>query len=130
MEQLVSPFPTEPVGAGAVWKVKGTVEQQGMSIDQETTFSLVAVDGDRLEVNAKLNQGAEPQKLEAPGMPPMSVKSFKADGTVNSVLWLTSLYPESSTTKLINDTTLLIENMGMEQEMQQHTELHSELKRK
>jgi hypothetical protein len=130
MEQLVSPFPAEPVGVGAVWKVKGIIEQQGMAIDQETTFSLVAVDGDRLEIKAELNQGAKPQKLEAPGMPPMSVKSFKAGGTVNSVLWLSRLYPELSKTNLINDTTLLIENMGMEQEMQQHTELTSELKGK
>ncbi|MHC4217308.1 MAG: DUF6263 family protein [Planctomycetota bacterium] len=130
MEQLVSPFPAEPVGVGAVWKVKGVIEQQGMAIDQETTFSLVAVEGDRLEIKAELNQGAEPQKLDAPGMPPMSVKSFKAGGTVTSVLWLSRLYPESSRTKLINDTTLLIENMGMEQEMQQHTELTSELKGK
>jgi hypothetical protein len=130
MEQLVSPFPDEPIGVGAVWKVEGALEQQGMQIHQGTTIHLVAAEGDRVEVEADLHQDAEPQKFEAPGMPPMSLKSYKADGQVKSVLMLNHLFPTSSTTKLTNETTVVIESPGAQQELTQRTVLDSELKAK
>jgi hypothetical protein len=130
MEQLVSPFPAEPVGVGAVWKIQSATEQQGILIRQTATVHLVAVDEGRVELRMEVSQRADPQKIEAPGMPPMNLKAFKADGTTTSVLRLDQLFPEASTTNLTNDTTILIEQFGGPQELQQHTKLHSETKTK
>jgi hypothetical protein len=127
MEQLVSPFPAEPIGVGAVWKVEGSVEQQGMLIHQTVTMRLKGAEGNRLEVEAAIVQDADDQKLEQAGMPPMTLKSYQAKGDVASVLSLDRLFPVSSTTKLTYDTILVIENMGPEQEYQQRTVLTSDL---
>jgi len=126
MEQLVSPFPVEPVGVGAVWKVESSIQQQGMLISQTAVVKVLAADGDRVEVLTEVTQTAEAQKLEAPGMPPMKLKSYRAEGTTTTVLRLGRLFPESSKTILINDTSVLIDRFGVEQELQQHGELISE----
>ena len=130
MEQLVSPFPAEPVGVGAVWKVESTIRHPGMLIRQTAVVTLLAADGDRVEVRTDMTQTADPQKIEVPGMPPMKLKSYRAEGTTTTVLRLSGLFPESSKTKLINDTSVLIDRFGDEQELQQHGELVSETKTK
>jgi hypothetical protein len=56
----------------------------------------------------------------------MKLKSYRADGTPTTVLRLGRLFPESSKTTLINDTSVLIDRFGVEQELQQHGELISE----
>jgi hypothetical protein len=130
MEQLVSPFPAEPVGVGAVWKVETTIQQQGMLISQTAVVKVLSADGDRVEVRTDVTQTAEPQKLEAPGMPPMELKSHKAEGITTTVLRLGRLFPESSTTKLVNDTAVQISQFGTERQLQQHGVLVSETKTK
>jgi hypothetical protein len=126
MEQLVSPFPAEPVGVGAVWKVESTLQQQGMLINQTAVVTVLAADGDRVEVRTEMTQAADAQQLEAPGMPPMKLKSYSAKGITTTVLRLGQLFPESSKTSLVNDTAVLIDRFGIEQELQQHGELNSE----
>ncbi len=130
MEQLVSPFPAEPVGVGAVWKVESTIQQQGMLISQTAVVKVLAADGDRVEVRTNMTQTADPQKIEIPGAPPMELKSFRAEGITTTVLRLGRLFPESSKTNLINDTTVLIDRFGDKKELQQHGELVSETKTK
>jgi hypothetical protein len=126
MEQLVSPFPVEPVGVGAVWKVESSIQQQGMLISQTAVVKVLAADGNRVEVRTEVTQTADAQKLEAPGMPPMKLKSYRAEGTTTTVLRLDRLFPGTSKTNLINDTSVLIDRFGVEQELQQHGVLISE----
>jgi hypothetical protein len=130
IEHLVSLFPSEPVGPGAVWKVQRTIDHQGMLIRQTDVVNLVAADDDRVEVRSELSQHADPQKVEAPGMPPATLQSFEARGTRTSVLRPDRVFPEASTTDLTNDATILLQQFGGEHELQQHTELRLETKTK
>jgi hypothetical protein len=130
MEQLVSPFPAEPVGVGAVWQVESTFKQQGMLIRQTSVVHLLADDGDRIELAIDVCQDAEPQKFEAPGMGTMSLKAYQAEGTVTTVLRLSRRLPESLVRAMTIDITLLFGNPGAEQELQQHTELRAETRKK
>ncbi|MHC4080620.1 MAG: hypothetical protein ACYS15_01190 [Planctomycetota bacterium] len=130
MEQLVSPFPAEPVGVGAVWKVESAIRQQGMLISQTSTVTVLAGGGDRVEVRTELTQTADPQPLEVPGAPPMQLKSHKAEGATTTVLRLDRLFPETSTTNLTNDTTIMMGQSGVQQELQQRGVLVSETKTK
>jgi hypothetical protein len=130
MGQLVPPLPNEPVGVGAAWKVERSVPHQGMLIRQTDLVNLVAADDDRIEIRTDLRQRADPQKLEAPGMPPMNLLSLEAKGTTTAVLRPGRLFPETSTTDLTNDTEILLEQFGAQQQLHQHTELRSEMKTK
>jgi hypothetical protein len=130
MEQLVAPFPAEPIGVGATWKVESSIRQQGMLISQTAVVKVLSAEADRVEVQAELTQTAEPQALVAPGAPPMKLTSYRAEGTTTTVLRLGRLFPESAKIRLVNDTTVLIDRFGVEQELQQHGVLVSETKTK
>jgi hypothetical protein len=92
--------------------------------------NLVAVDDDRIEIRTELSQHADPQKLETPGLPPMTLLWFEAKGTTTSVLRPGRLFPEATTKELANDATIRLERFGAEQELQQHTDLRLETKTK
>jgi len=130
IEQLASPFPSEPVGVGAVWQVESAFEQQGMRIRQTSVVNLLADDGDRIELAVDVCQDAEPQKFEAPGVGPMSLKAYKAEGTITTVLRLSRRLPESLVRSMTIDITLLFGSPGAEQELRQHTELRAETTKK
>ncbi|MHC4127569.1 MAG: hypothetical protein ACYTE6_00150 [Planctomycetota bacterium] len=130
MEQLVSPLPSEPVGIGAIWQVENTFEQQGMLVRQTSVVKLLADDGDRLKLKADVCQDAKPQKFKAPGMGPMSLKAYEAEGAVTTVLRLSRRLPDSLVRNMTIDITLLFGSPGAEQELHQHTELRSETKKK
>jgi len=130
MEQMVSPFPAEAVGVGAVWKVESAIEQQGMLISQTAVVKVLAADGDRVEVLTEVTQTTETQKLEAPGMPPMKLKSYRAEGTTTTVLRLGRLFPETATMNMTTDISVLLDQFGVEQELQRRGVVTSEIKTK
>jgi hypothetical protein len=60
----------------------------------------------------------------------MQLKSHKAEGATTTVLRLDRLFPETSTTNLTNDTTIMMGQSGVQQELQQRGVLVSETKTK
>ena len=61
------PLPTEPMGKGAKWTVTQTVEQRTAKLTQTTTFELVTVKKERVEVKAEHTATAPEQVLKLPG---------------------------------------------------------------
>lgn len=55
-EQATNPYPAEPVGVGARWQVSSVIEVTGVDVEQLTEFTVVAIDGDRIEVTTTVEQ--------------------------------------------------------------------------
>jgi hypothetical protein len=88
-------LPEEPVGVGAQWEVKQKVNSQGMNMDQTTTYTLAAVNGDILTIKGVVAQQAGKQKISNPTMPQvkMDVSKFSGSGRTSVTLDLAKVFP-------------------------------------
>jgi hypothetical protein len=95
MGKASNPFPEEAVGLGAKWEYKQRLKSQGMTMDQTTTYELVSVEGDTLNLRCTITQGAATQVIENPSMPGIKVELTKLAGNGSGTLnrSLTQLMP-------------------------------------
>ena len=67
--QLVYPFPAEPMGVGGSWRETRKVESNGISIMQETTYTVVSIDDGLATFEMNSVQRVEPGPIQLPGVP-------------------------------------------------------------
>lgn len=112
MGQIGSPLPVEAVGVGAKWRVKTKVKSQGLSIDQTATYTLKEIgDGGLLKLDVVMEQGAAPQKVNSPGIPPgidVELKSLASTGNGSSEFVLTSIVPRKVEMKTSTDLAMKV----------------------
>ncbi|MBK9031494.1 MAG: hypothetical protein IPL61_09190 [Myxococcales bacterium] len=89
---LAVPWPDEPIGPGARWRVVTLLRVGGAYFKQTATYKLAAVEGDRHTVEVDLTRLAERQLLDVPGLPAGAtaeligiVRSVKGTVVVTSV---------------------------------------------
>jgi hypothetical protein len=73
-------LPDEAIGAGARWEVRQQARNQGMTLQQTTTYELVSVEGDRVTAKSVLVQEAANQKIQSPLAPGAKVDLTKLAG--------------------------------------------------
>jgi hypothetical protein len=73
-------LPEEPIGLGARWETRRTIDAYGIEIQQVNTYTLVDRVGDELMLNVTVQQRALPQSI-----------SFPEDGIEISVQSITTL---------------------------------------
>jgi len=100
LTQLMPMLPEEPVGVGARWSTRSTVETEAIRFTQEATHTLVAMEGDRITLETTIDQQAPlPQELPSPNP---EVKVFLVgytgggSGTSTHALTAPALHSESS----------------------------------
>ncbi len=64
----VAPFPAEPIGIGARWKVVGQIATQGIVVVQTSTITLLDIEGSLLTVEIETVQELGPDGMEIPGV--------------------------------------------------------------
>lgn len=82
IDQMTVPLPDEAIGVGAKWEVAQKVVEAGMTLDQTTTFEVVAVKDNIVSLRFTVVLAAPPGKLEstfAGGMA-AEVKSLTGSG--------------------------------------------------
>jgi hypothetical protein len=92
---LVSaPFPVEPVGVGARWRVRRTLDVGPMEVTQLVTYTLVQRMGSSLRIGLTLQQSAHPQELflDAEGTR-LSVESYEVSSSGSSLVDLETIAP-------------------------------------
>jgi hypothetical protein len=62
-------LPREPVGVGAEWDVTQLASAGGLRFQEETTFRLVAFEGDRVRLHVSSRNTAPDQAFPLPGLP-------------------------------------------------------------
>ena len=86
-----APFPREPVGIGARWRVVSQLSVSGVDVRQTALYTLRERDGDRVVLDVVTKQTAPRQVAEFPGMPSgtkVEVASWKVSGTGTTTLSL------------------------------------------
>lgn len=86
-------FPGQPIGVGAVWKIRQQV-MSAVALDQVTTATLVARDGDRLTVDVQVEQTPKSPVFELPsGAGTLNVDSYSLRGSGTVVVDMASPLP-------------------------------------
>ena len=135
IEQLLShmtaPFPVEPIGVGASWQTKRTVDQEGMTVDQTTVYTLNAWDGEAVEINVEITESCEPQAFVNDQMLPgtaAQLVSFGSTGQASLAIRLTGLFPTEATFELLNDHVMLVDDGFVKRQVRRHTETRRHMK--
>ncbi|WP_137723821.1 hypothetical protein [Prescottella subtropica] len=86
-------FPAQPIGVGAVWRIQQPV-MSAVALNQTTTATLVARDGDRLTVDVRVEQTPQSPVFELPnGAGTLNVDAYALTGSGTVVLDLHSPLP-------------------------------------
>ena len=126
-----TPLPEEAVGPGAKWEYQTRIKSQGMTIDQNLHYELIAIEGDRLTLRSTITQNAANQKIQNPVMPSLKVDLTKmtGSGTGNSTLDLGRIMPVSGTlaekTEVIMDMNVGQQKQTMDMKMDMNITLES-----
>jgi len=116
---MLSPFPEEPIGAGAKWEVRQVLKNQGMTIRQTGGYEVTALDGDRVEVKITVLQGAMNQKIASPAMPglKMDLEKMEGAGGGKTIYDLSRLMPITSDLESKADMKMGMDAGGQKQSM-------------
>lgn len=100
MERMSAPLPEEPVGQGARWELRQTIEQNGVTLQQRTLFELRELDGQRGVLATQITQRADRQPMSITGMPAGAAELLSLDSTGSGRLHfdLDRLAPRSTLT--------------------------------
>ncbi|HEX6310501.1 MAG TPA: hypothetical protein VF152_02620 [Acidimicrobiia bacterium] len=89
VQQATRPFPVEPVGTGATWRILEEIELGGVPVTQRTDQTLERRDGNEVEISVRMRQTVEPGPIDLPGVPPearVTVRKWRMTGKGNQVL--------------------------------------------
>lgn len=120
--QYFIPFPEEPIGTGAKWKVEQSITQQGMTIQQTITYTWVSREGQAITLAFDVAQTAAEQDIQSPQMPGMKIHltHFKTAGKGETIVELGSLIGSSTRAEIATDMTMTMPQVG---EVQQHMDV-------
>lgn len=133
MQHASAPFPVEPVGVGAKWEVSQLVEDNGLKLNQVTTYTLKSWSGDVVVVDAALVQNADAQAVITPDLPPGSsatLESLTSSGTGSTTFSLAHVFPTSAKLDHKMNTRMKISAEGQEMSMGMGMDLGLEMSRK
>ena len=108
-------YPKEAVGVGGKWTVTTPVTKDGIQLTQVATYTVTAIEGNRVDVDLSISQHAEPQMLNTPGVTGGQVELVKLDttGSGQIKLDLTRINPLHSDLSLTTTTDIKHGTMTM-----------------
>jgi hypothetical protein len=90
LQQVTMPLPNEAVGVGAVWRSSRDIQQNGLKMTTVNTFSLVALDGDKIKYTIDTDVHGPDQTVGA-GSASVQIKDITGTGGGDGSFSLTSL---------------------------------------
>jgi hypothetical protein len=122
---LAISLPEEAVGPGAKWQVKMPVKAQGMTINQDSTYEVVALDGDSLTTKGNMSQEAANQKIQSPAMPGIQLDLTKmtGKGSGERIYDLAKLLPTTGKGHVHSETAMAMNMGGPKQAMNVKTDI-------
>jgi hypothetical protein len=128
MERMSAPLPEEPVGRGARWELRQTIEQNGVTLQQRTLFELLELDGQRGVLATQITQHADRQPMTITGMPAGTAELLSLDSTGAGRLQfdLDRLAPRSTLT-IHSDYAVRVTSEDAPQTIDTRVEMHVEI---
>jgi hypothetical protein len=119
LKQISSPVPTEPVGVGATWKVPNKVTLNGMTLNQVATYELVGLKDNVATLQVSMEQQAEGQKLNPPGLPPgasIDLKSMNSQGQGKIEMAMNKIMPIDSNISMTSNMEMMVKDPNNQQQ--------------
>lgn len=101
MQQFSAPFPAEAVGVGARWQTTTSAVLMGAPLSMTTEYTLVARNGDIVELGMKVVETVTAPGAASPGVPPEAqgaMGAMKATGAGTMTIDLNKLVAKSEMT--------------------------------
>jgi hypothetical protein len=114
LEQFSALRPTEPMGVGAKWIVKGPVKSSDLTINQQATYEVVEIDRQGMKIKSTVNQQAFnlPLKSASNKNTKATIKSMKSVGGGETVLQFDRLMPLKSTLSMTTDSEIVMTSVS------------------
>ncbi len=123
LTDITMQFPTEPVGIGARWRTRASVEINGLRSEVIKTNTLRERNGDRYLVGVSYIQTAPNQDADLPGLPPgvsAHVHHMEISGSGETAGSLSMLFPLTSTMAGSGTIDTRLDDGQTSTEMRQH----------
>lgn len=120
LDQFSSPVPQEAVGKGAKWRTSSKINLSGISLTQNVIYELVDFKDNVATLNVSLEQQANSQQLNLPGMPSganLALKSLSSKGQGQVVMQLNSMMPVRSNISMNSNNEMSIKDPKSGKEM-------------
>ena len=101
MQQIAAPFPAEALGIGARWQVSSTAVMMGTPIAMSMGYTLLARDGDTVELGLEVVETVTAPAAALPGVPPAAqatMGAMEASGTGKMTIDLNRMVARSEMT--------------------------------
>jgi hypothetical protein len=119
LRQISSPFPSEAVGVGAKWQLPNTVTANGMTLNQTATYELVGLQDNVATLEISVEQQAESQKVNPPGLPAgasIDLKSLSSQGNGKVKRALNQIMPINSNISVRSDAQMTVKDASSQKE--------------
>lgn len=126
-QQALVPLPEAAIGAGARWTATRDLDQEGMKLREVVTYRLRAVDGRRVEIEAKMSQTLRDPNVAPGSLPGVRAKMirFSAGGEGEIAFTTDHVVPESST--LRTDVRMVMDVATAGETTRQEIDLQADL---
>ncbi|MFN3201840.1 MAG: hypothetical protein ACE366_25775 [Bradymonadia bacterium] len=118
MSRMSAPVPAEPIGVGGKWSVEQTIAQNGITVQQKTTYTVKKFEGQKVVLGVAVDMNAPKQEMKAPGMPPnvkVMLDKMGGSGEGETTLVMTQVLPSTATANINTDMKANM-NMGGQQQ--------------
>lgn len=130
LDQFSSPVPQEAVGKGAKWRTSAKINLSGINLVQNVNYELVDLKDNVATLNVTLEQQANSQQLNLPGMPSganLALKSLTSKGQGQVVMRLDSMMPVRSNISINSNNEMSIKEPKSGEEMIVGTQLSMQM---
>lgn len=129
-DQFSSPLPQEAVGKGAKWRTSSKLSLSGINLTQNVIYELVDLKDNVATLNVSLEQQANSQQLNLPGMPSganLALKSLSSKGQGQVLMRLDSMMPVRSNMSMNSNNEMSIKEPKSGEEIIVGTQLSMQM---
>lgn len=111
LQQVSNPFPAEPIGIGAVWRVPQVINVGGTVLTQTATYELISHQENMLELAVSIDQQGDtflPNLLDLPENIEPTDQSLSSTGSGRTIIDLNKMMPVSTDWTSTTQSTLTL----------------------
>ena len=117
LQHMSAPFPTEAIGVGAQWQMPYSASMNGITMNGIATYELTSVEGDRVILQAAIDQQGTATNLsdvELPETVDLGVQQLNSSGQGVIEMDLNAVMPVYSDMSLTSISSFLVGHQGIE----------------